>query len=109
MHLHPASLLIPAAVLVPNLAFLVFPPANVEKLLAFYYAGWSRYFVEGRDSALLFEPMLGLPIPMAVCPVISFLIASVVLGSIYQAIAATVLAVGHITISADEYLRVARR
>ena len=110
MHLYPASLLITAAVLLPNLLFLVFPPLNVSKYgksadsllftivervgqvgsfflplffplsfsgrlvtiawtvmglaLAFYYAGWLRFFLRGRDYALLFRPMLGIPVPI---------------------------------------------
>jgi hypothetical protein len=154
MHLYPESLLITAAVLLPNLLFLVLPPLNVgaygkpadsvpltilERVgqvssfvlplffplsasdtlataawiamgltLAFYFAGWLRFFWRGRDFALLFKPMLGIPVPMAVSPVLYFLLSSVVLGSIYQAIAAAVLGIGHITISAREYLRLRR-
>ena len=151
MLLHPASLLITAAVLLPNLIFLVFPPLNVNKYgksadpllftivervgqvgsfvlplffsltfsggivavawivmglaLAFYYAGWARYILRRRDYAFLFKSMLGIPVPMAICPVLYFLFSSVVLGSIYQALAAVVLGVGHITITAREHLR----
>jgi hypothetical protein len=70
--------------------------------LGFYYAGWTRFFVQGRDYALLFKPMVGLPVPMAISPVIYFLFASLVLGSFYQAIGAAVLGVGHISISVHE-------
>lgn len=151
MHLYPASLLITAAVLLPNLLFLVFPPLNVSKCgksadsllftivervgqvgsfflplffplsfsgrlvtiawtvmglaLAFYYAGWLRFFLRGRDYALLFRPMLGIPVPMAVSPILYFLLSSVVLGSVYQAVAAAVLGIGHIAITAREYRR----
>jgi hypothetical protein len=150
MHLYPASLLISAAVLIPNLIFLALPPRNIEKhgkssgsflftilervgqassfvlpvffpfsfsgilatsawiamglTLAFYYAGWARYLFRGRNYALLFMPTAGIPVPMAVSPVLYFLVSSVVLGSIYQAIAAVVLGIGHITISTREYL-----
>ncbi len=74
--------------------------------LATYYAGWIRYFARGRDYALLFRPIVGIPVPMAASPVVFFLVSSFVLGSIWQAIAAIVLGVGHITITAREYLRV---
>ena len=152
MHLYPSSLLITAAVLLPNLLLLAMPPLNVEKYgksadslaltiveragqvscfilplffplsfagsivigawvvmgvtLGFYYAGWVRFFVQGRDYALLFKPMLGLPVPMAISPVIYFLFASLVLGSVFQTIAAAVLGVGHITISIHESRRI---
>lgn len=151
MHLYPVSLLITAAVLLPNILFLALPPLNVSKYgksadsllftilerigqvgsfilplffplsfsgalvtiawivmglaLAFYIAGWVRFFLQGRDYALLFMPMLGVPIPMAISPVLYFMLASVVLGSVYQAVAAVVLGVGHITITAREYIR----
>jgi hypothetical protein len=151
MHLYPASLLITAVVLIPNLLFLVLPPLDLGKhgmpsdslpftilervgqvgsfvlplfvplsfsgglvtiawvamglTLAFYYAGWVRFFLRGRDYALLFKPMMGIPVPMAVSPALYFLFSSVVLGSFYQAIAAALLGVGHVAISAREHVR----
>jgi hypothetical protein len=74
--------------------------------LGFYYAGWVRFFVQGRDYSLLYRPMLGLPVPLAISPVSYFLFASLVLGSVYQAIAAVVLGVGHISISIHESHRI---
>ena len=152
MHLYPASLLITAAVLLPNLFLLAMPPLNARRYgkssdslpltitervgqvscfvlplffplsltgslvitawivmgvtLGFYYAGWIRFFALDRDYALLFKPMLGLPVPMAISPVIYFLFASLVLGSFYQAIGAAVLGVGHFSISVRESRRV---
>jgi hypothetical protein len=149
---YPASLLITAAVFLPNLLLLALPPLNVRKYgkssdslaftiieragqvscfilpllfslsftgslviaawivmgvsLGFYYAGWIRFFVQGRDYSLLYRPMIGLPVPLAISPVIYFLFASLVLGSVYQAIAALVLGVGHISISIHESHRI---
>ena len=77
----------------------------IGALLGFYYAGWVRFFVRRRQHALLFVPMLGMPIPMAVSPVLYFLLSSVVLGSVWQALAAVVLGVGHITVSMRELQR----
>jgi hypothetical protein len=151
LHLYPESLLITAAVLVPNLVFLAFPPRNVGEygeaessvpftviervgqvsafvlplffplsfsgawtlvawvamgiLLASYYALWVRFFAGNRDYALLFRPALGVPAPMATAPVLYFLLSSLVLGSVWQAIAASVLGVGHITTSIREARR----
>ena len=145
MHLYPASLLITAAVLLPNLLFLALPALNAKKYgksadslaltiveragqvscfilplffplsftgslvitgwivmgvsLGFYYAGWTRFFVQGRDYSLLYRPLIGLPVPMATSPVIYFLFSALVLGSVYQAIGAAVLGVGHISIT----------
>ena len=152
MRLYPASLLITAGVLAPNLLFLVLPPSDADKFgtsadslffrilerigqvgsfilplffplefsgtlvrvawimmgvfLAFYYAGWTRFFVGSRGYALLFKPMLGVPVPMALSPVLYFLVSSVVLGSIWQAIAAAILGVGHVTVTVREYRRI---
>jgi hypothetical protein len=148
VHLHPESLLITAAVLIPNLLFLILPPKNAAKygkshgslpftimervgqvgsfvlplffplsfsgtrilvawvvmgtLLVSYYALWIRFFVGDRNFALLFRPILHVPVPMAISPVLYFLLSSVVLGSVWQAIAAALLGVGHITVSAHE-------
>jgi hypothetical protein len=155
MDLHPLSLLVTAAVLLPNVLFVAFPPARrdaygkpreplflaiLEKTgqaasfilpllyplsftgalaitawgvmglaLAFYYAGWVRYLVGKRDYALLFAPMAGIPVPMAVSPVLYFACASAVLGSPWQAAAALVLGVGHITITARTAAHIASR
>ena len=74
--------------------------------LSFYYAGWARYLLGGRKYSLLFKPMLGFPLPMAVCPVIFFLSASFVLQSVFLGAAALVLAAGHIYISYLELRKV---
>ena len=152
MHLYPASLLITAAVLLPNVVYGVFPPLNLQKYgphkdsrllvsierfgqtssfvlpiffklsftgilallawaimglsLGIYYAGWIRFFARERDYALLFRPMIGIPVPMAVSPVVFLLVSSCVLGSVLQAIATLILAVGHIAVTAREHRRV---
>ena len=151
LHLYPESPLITAAVLVPNLVFLAFPPKNVAKygkaedsalftiiervgqvsafvlpllfplsfsgawtlvawlamgiLLVSYYALWVRFFAGNRDYALLFRPALGAPAPMAIAPVLYFLLSSLVLGSVWQAIAASILGVGHVTTTIREARR----
>jgi hypothetical protein len=67
--------------------------------LLFYYAGWARYFARGRRRALLFEPLLGVPLPLAISPIVYFFAASVLLASWYLALATATLAVGHLSIS----------
>jgi len=154
VHLYPLSLVITAAVLLPNVFYLVFPPLNLKKhappkdallftilervgqvscfvlplffeltftgslvvaawlvtalSLGLYYAGWIRFFWNGRDYALLFAPMIGVPVPMAISPVALFLVSSLVLDSIWQAFAAILLGIGHITITVREHQRVAK-
>jgi hypothetical protein len=67
--------------------------------LALYYAGWIRYLHRGLGEAWFYRPLLGIPIPMAVMPVIYFLAASVLLGSGWLTLAAAVLGVGHISVT----------
>jgi hypothetical protein len=40
--------------------------------LAFYYTAWVRYFTRGRNSALLYKPLVGVPLPLAVSPAVYF-------------------------------------
>jgi hypothetical protein len=67
--------------------------------LLLYYAGWARYFLRGRDYRLLFEPFLGVPLPLAIGPIVYFLAAALLLRSWYMAAAALILAIGHLYIS----------
>jgi hypothetical protein len=71
--------------------------------LLLYYAGWARYFVRGRGYALLFAPFLGLPLPLAVSPIVYFLAASALFGSWCLALAALLLGVGHLWISFQDF------
>jgi hypothetical protein len=67
--------------------------------LLFYYAGWARYFVCDRSYALLFKSFLGMPLPLAVSPLVYYLAASVMFGSWYLALATVILGIGHLFIS----------
>ncbi len=77
--------------------------------LAIYYAGWIRYFRRGREYAALFAPLIGVPVPMAISPVVCFLAASLVVQSGWLAMAAVTLGVGHIYLSWLEYRRLQER
>jgi len=67
--------------------------------LSFYYVCWARYLIEGRSEELFYKSALNIPLPMAVMPVIYFISASILLGSIWLMIFAILLGVGHITVS----------
>jgi len=67
--------------------------------LLLYYAGWARYFARGRSHALLFEPFLGMPLPLAISPIVYLLAASALFGSWYLALATVILGIGHLPIS----------
>jgi hypothetical protein len=71
-----------------------------------YYFGWLRYIRGGREYSLLFAPMMGIPVPLAISPVVYFLLASVVLHSSLLLICTIIFAVGHIAISIDTYKRI---
>src|SRR5512133_656382 len=73
--------------------------------LAFYYAGWVRYVAKGHRFTLLFAPMIGVPVPMAVAPVVYFATASFFLQSWPLGVAALLLGIGHISISQGEWER----
>jgi hypothetical protein len=74
-------------------------------LLAVYYASWLRYFVK-RQFRSFFEPLLFLPLPMAVIPVLYFLVGAYVLESAYLLAAAILLGCGHLYVTWKEYERV---
>ncbi len=66
---------------------------------AMYYGMWIRYAVRGGDFSLLFSPLWGIPVPMAVFPSAVFLLAAVWMRSLPLSIAAGVFGVAHIIIS----------
>ncbi|MBN2004660.1 MAG: hypothetical protein JXA21_14990 [Anaerolineae bacterium] len=70
--------------------------------LVCYYLGWLRYVRRGRRYALLFAPMWGIPLPMAVMPIIYFGTAAALLRSWPLAAATLALAVGHLAVSEHE-------
>ncbi len=63
------------------------------------YAGWLRYALGGHTYRLLFAPLLGLHLPLAVAPFVYFLGASAFLVSWPLALAALLLATGHLYVS----------
>ncbi len=77
--------------------------------LLLYYAGWARYLLRGRDVRTLYSPMLGMPLPMAVTPVIYFLAAAALLYSWLLMLGALILATGHLYISRQSWQRASGR
>lgn len=71
--------------------------------LIFYYICWIRYFTRGREFPLLFRPLGFIPIPMAVFPVIYFILLGIWLKSYIFIIPAVFLAVGHLANSWSIY------
>lgn len=67
--------------------------------LGAYYALWGRYLAQGRQAWSLYRPLGRIPVPMAVFPVLVFLAGAAWLSSPGIAVAAVVLAAGHIPAS----------
>ncbi len=67
--------------------------------LILYYVGWVRFFVGGRSYALLKAPLLGVPIPMAVFPVIFLLLSSYLMKSWTMFTAAVFFGIAHLWVS----------
>lgn len=74
--------------------------------ISLYYVGWLRYLLAGRHYKHLFYPMLGIPIPMAIAPIIYFFAAALVLGSWPLVIGTISLAVGHLYISYNTFVQI---
>lgn len=71
--------------------------------IAVYYGLWIRYVVQGRAFRLLWEPFVGIPIPMAILPVCAFGFAAIWGESIWLGLAVVCLAIGHFTNSWHNY------
>ena len=68
--------------------------------LAGYYALWARYLLTGRTGATLYRTWWVVPVPMAILPVVVFLSTAAWLSNPWIALAAAILAAGHIPASA---------
>lgn len=72
-------------------------------LAALCYSGylglWYCYLAQGRRQAMLLRPWAGIPIPLAVFPVLTFAFAAAWAHSPWLAGATVFLAVGHLTSS----------
>ena len=77
--------------------------AGMGMALAVYYAGWGRYLRQCNQHRLLFSPLWHIPVPMAVAPVLYFLLSAVILHAWTMALAALVLGAGHIPITLLQY------
>lgn len=67
--------------------------------LVLYYIAWGRYFLGGRQVALLGKPLLGIPQPMAVTPVIFLLLSAYLLESWPMLIASVLFGAAHIWVT----------
>jgi hypothetical protein len=63
--------------------------------LVIYYILWGRYFLKGRNYKLLFESVWGIPIPMAIFPVLYYLLAAIWINNLPAVLAIILFAIGH--------------
>ncbi len=67
--------------------------------LILYYAAWIRYFAGGRTGELMGAAMLGIPLPLAVAPVVLLLASSYLMGSWWMLGASAIFGAAHVWIS----------
>ena len=67
--------------------------------LIVYWLGWLRYFTRGRLPSLLLAPLGGLPVPLAVAPVVYFLAFSLLARSPLFAAVSAAFGLAHVSLS----------
>jgi len=77
-------------------------------MLLIYYICWIRFFSHRREYRWLYEPLFFVPVPMAIFPVVYFLLGSAITHSIPLLISSLVFAGGHIPISLLQYQHVGK-
>ena len=71
--------------------------------LVLYYAVWLRYFMGGREIALLSRSFLFVPMPLAVCPVLYYLCTAIWLKNLPAAIIMVIFGAAHLTVSSQSF------
>ena len=71
--------------------------------LVLYYAVWLRYFMGGREIALLSRSFLFVPMPLAVFPVLYFLCAAIWLHNLPAAIIMVIFGAAHFAVSLQSF------
>ncbi|WP_340025319.1 hypothetical protein MHI24_09105 [Paenibacillus sp. FSL K6-1096] len=74
--------------------------------LLIYYGCWGRYYWSGRTFAVLFQPWLGIPVPMSVFPALYFLLLGAWVQSWLFVVPACLFTVGHLVNSWSVYRQV---
>ncbi|KPU45278.1 hypothetical protein OXPF_11710 [Oxobacter pfennigii] len=72
-------------------------------LMALYLICWGRYFIGKHVSIDFYRPFFGIPLPLAVLPVTAVFLLSVYGKVIWLGIAAVILGIGHIGITAQNW------
>jgi hypothetical protein len=72
-------------------------------LMILYLLCWGRYFLGKHVSEDFYRPFLGVPLPLAVLPVIAIFLLSIYGEVLWLGIAAVILGIGHIGITAQHW------
>lgn len=84
----------------------VFFSIGMGACLLVYLILWGRYFFQGRKFNLLFDKVIGIPIPMAIFPIFFYLFSTICLGNYFACLALAIFAVGHIINSWITYIQI---
>ena len=71
--------------------------------LILYYGVWLRYFMGGREIALLRRSFRSVPMPLAVFPVLYFLCAAIWLDNLPAAIIMMIFGAAHLTVAIQSF------
>ena len=86
-----------------NLSFRSVCFSLAAVFLVLYYAVWLRYFMGGREIALLSRSFLFVPMPLAVFPVLYYLCAAIWLHNLPAAIIMVIFGAAHLTVSIQSF------
>ena len=75
-------------------------------LMVLYLFCWLRYFLGNHVSRDFYRPYLGVPLPLAVLPVVAVFLLSIYWKVIWLGIAAVILGIGHIGITAQHWITI---
>lgn len=64
--------------------------------LLLYYVSWARYFRNGKKTELLLAPLWKIPVPLAVFPVLYFILSSLYLNNVLSMALAVIFGFFHI-------------
>lgn len=73
-------------------------------LMIFYEMYWVRYFRSPKTMDDMYENFLGIPLPGATLPVVSFLLLGICAENIFLVMFSIILGIGHIGIHLEHYL-----
>lgn len=74
--------------------------------LIIYYLCWIRFFWSSREYAVLFQPLGFIPVPLALFPILYFLLLALWLNSYLFALPAVLFAIGHFAASWSTYTQI---